>query len=324
MNILVIGSSIIDLFLQIEHEENHVIVKDNQAAFHLGDKIPTDITKLAVGGNGANVSVGLSRLGIPTTFYTYLGRDIYSYEISETLKKEGVELLTENSGETKTSMSIILKLSDDRVIFSNHSHRVHGFSYINQIKPDFAYITSIGEPWEHAYEKASQYFTKDAIPYAFAPGSHQMQKKGKAFDEVLKKAHVLFVNREEAQSIVGNSQESVDIKTLLLSLQQLGPQIISVTDGKNGAYCLDDKQNLFTIEPISVEGKTIEKTGAGDAYASGFLASYMVKKSVDTAMAWGLVNAYYSMLKIGAHDGLVRLANMDKYLQEHMPTAHTL
>src|SRR3989344_6044593 len=100
MHVLVIGSSVIDLFLSLD----------------LGDKIPSQISRSAVGGNGANVSVGLTKLEIPTTFYTYLGNDFFSREIESGLSSQGVELDIERHPESSSPLHIILDFPDDRVI----------------------------------------------------------------------------------------------------------------------------------------------------------------------------------------------------------------
>lgn len=317
MKVLVIGSSIIDLFVQIQNEKNHVAFDANKAQFTLGDKIPIDISQLTIGGNGANVSVGLSRLTLPTTFYTYLGNDIFSKQIEHTLNDEGIELTVERKVDTgQSSLSFILKLSDDRIIFSHHQKRDHNFSYAAST-PDFMYVTSIGNPWENAYQDIAEYTQQHKIPYAFAPGSHQLQEKGEAFEKILTNAHILFVNFEEACDILKLDKEQAKPQDVLYGLQKLGPQIISVTHGGKGAYALDEHGQANFIKPLPITDQAIEKTGAGDAYASGFLAAYLHEQSIEQAMAWGILNAYYSMQKIGAQEGLLKKDTMELHIKEH-------
>src|SRR3989344_413127 len=146
MNALVVGSSVIDLFLQIE-DENHLKVLDRNVSFQLGDKIPVNIRTLTLGGNGANVSVGLKRLGIHTKLFTYLGSDIFSKEIEETFEKEGIECMRAQDSGQKSSLSFIFDIASDRIIFCHHEARNHTFSYQEPQLPEFIFLTSIGKEW---------------------------------------------------------------------------------------------------------------------------------------------------------------------------------
>ena len=144
MHVLVVGSSVIDLFLSVE--QSHVQIQDKKILLNLGDKIPSQIKKLTLGGNGANASVGLTRLETPTTFYTYLGSDILSREIENGLTSEGVALMAQRD-DSQTSMSLIFDFDSDRIIFSNHVKRDHNFEIKEEGRFDYIYLHSIGEEW---------------------------------------------------------------------------------------------------------------------------------------------------------------------------------
>lgn len=316
MKVLVVGSSVIDLFLKIE-DEHHMNVEGHKVSFNLGDKIPIEITQLAIGGNGANVSVGLSRLGISTIFYTYLTNDLFSREIEEGIKKEGVRVLAEGGEGEKSSLSLVFDINQDRIIFSHHQIKEHIFSYDDAPPPDFVYVTSIGKHWENAYSSILTFLSQHHIDYAFAPGTHQLKDKGSVFLEMLAGAKIIFINKEEAQDILeytGSPSES-DIKSILLALKALGSTIVSVTDGAHGAYILDGHQQVLFIP--SIQAPILEKTGAGDAYASGFLSSYVQGNSIGTCMQWGTVNAHHSMQKVGAQTGLLRKEEMTDVLNSY-------
>src|SRR3989344_3079240 len=104
MHVLIVGTSVVDLFLDIDHD--HVKIEDRKVTFTLGDKVPSSIKKSALGGNGANVSAGLTRLEIPVTFYTYLGNDFFSREIQTGFSNEGVEIEAEKKKNTTPPLPI--------------------------------------------------------------------------------------------------------------------------------------------------------------------------------------------------------------------------
>lgn len=316
MNTLIFGSSLIDLFIHVE-DEKHLEVKESKLILSLGDKIPIEISRLAIGGNGANVSVGLTRLEIPSVFYTYLGNDIFSRQIEETIRSEGVELVVDRGESSQSSLSLILSVAHDRVIFSHHEIRSHAFSYKGEVA-EFSYITSLGREWEGAYQQVFDYLKNNGISYAFAPGSSQMQDQNEIFNMVLSSCNILFINREEAESILSTHGKTfTNINDMLNSLKSLGAKLISVTDGGQGAYLLSDTNVAYHIKPFAPPAEVVEKTGAGDSYASGFLAGYLHKMELSECMRWGAVNAAYSMKEVGAQAGLVTKKQMEQILSEH-------
>jgi sugar/nucleoside kinase (ribokinase family) len=84
---------------------------------------------------------------------------------------------------------------------------------------------------------------------------------------------VLICNREEAVEIGGGDHHVVG--DLLDTLHRLGPEIVVVTDGPEGAYASNGSERYFVpAYPDPVPPK--ERTGAGDAFSSALVAA-MVK-----------------------------------------------
>lgn len=310
MQVLVVGSSVIDLFLDIDAD--HVEIKDKKASFNLGDKVPSQIKKSAIGGNGANVSVGFSRLEIPTTFYTYLGNDFFSREIQEGLSREGIALDIEQHDETNSPLHIILDFPQDRVILSNYSKNQHGFSPKEKVF-DYIFLTSIPEDWEDAYRKILEFSKSNNIPIAFSPGTRQIEEKNALIEQTLASSKIYFSNKDEAIKIVNSQSSIINPKQLLLAVKQLGPEIVSITDGAGGAYAIDGSNNCYFIKPAP--SQRYEKTGAGDAYAAAFFAAILNEHDVPTAMSWGTLSSGGVMQKIGAQTGLLTRKQLDEQIK---------
>ena len=284
---------------------------------NLGDKIPTDIKRLTLGGNGANVAVGITRLEIPTTFYTYLGQDVLSREVEEGLSHEGVELVIDKDRAITSPLSIIFDFDDDRVIFSHHQKKDYAFNFEKEANFDFIYLTSIGDSFEKAYEQILDFANEKNVPIAFSPGVRQLENKNDLVNDVLKGSKVYFSNREEAVRITtDNEQLTTDIKELLIKVKHLGPEVVSITDGEKGAYAIDEHGNTYFIKPLPTV-ETSEKTGAGDAYSAGFFAAYLHKKTVQEAMLWGSLNANAVIQEIGAQNGLLTKKGLDEAIKSN-------
>jgi len=312
MNVLTIGSSLIDFFIQIENNDQ-IEIKDNKVLLPLGAKFPIDIKSLSLGGNSTNVASALNNLSISTSLYTYLGNDPLSKHIREKMEEKKIELIIDEINTTTGSLSLIFDFPTDRIIFSHHNKSEYDFDKgkINK-KPDFIFLTSIGNTWEKAYEKILSYAVENNIPFAFSPGSQQLRSMNEIFIRTVRSAKILMCNLDEAKKINGalNGKTVEDIKELLLSLKGSGIEVLSVTDGKNGACALGAEGQIYKINSPKPEG--YEKTGAGDAYAGAFLSAFLYNKDLKTAMRWGILNALGEMKKIGAQTGQLNLNQIEK------------
>jgi len=135
---------------------------------------------------------------------------------------------------------------------------------------------------------------------AFNPGTIQMKYGLKTFKKVLEITDIFFLNREEAIALVGKGET----EELHQKLHKLGPKMTVITDSVSGASCSDG--NKVTLQKsYSDERPVADKTGAGDAFASGFLAAIFYGKPAETALKWGVANAGSIIKEIGTTKGLL-------------------
>jgi ribokinase len=62
----------------------------------------------------------------------------------------------------------------------------------------------------------------------------------------------------------------------------------------------------------------VDRTGAGDAFASTFVAALAKGLSLEDALRWGPINSMSVVQKVGAQAGLVTEQELHAYLQ-HAP-----
>ena len=128
-----------------------------------------------------------------------------------------------------------------------------------------------------------------------------------------KRAEVFFCNVEEAQSIL--KTEENDIKKLLKEIKNLGPKIVSITDGPNGAYTYDGEE-MLKIQSYPSPKHPYERTGAGDAYSSTFTCALILGKTVSEALSWGPINSMSVIQQVGSQKGLLNMAKLKEYLKK--------
>ena len=59
-----------------------------------------------------------------------------------------------------------------------------------------------------------------------------------------------------------------------------------------------------------------ERTGAGDAFASTFVAALAIGKSIDEALSWAPINSMNVVQHIGAQAGLLKRSSLLQFLKD--------
>lgn len=312
MDVLSVGNATIDVFVLLHNLQKFSYDKfTNQIYFPLGEKVPLDEYKLTLGGNACNVSVGLSRLGLKTSLAAQVGNDEFSDKIVNTLKKENVDQTNIDKTKRETPyFNIVLAYEGERTVLEEKKPD-SGELIITNLNPKLIYLSSVSGNWKKVYE--SVFSNNSNSLFAFNPGARQISEYLDEVINILPKLEILFVNLSEAQRLTGDTNP--DIKVIIEKLSNLGPKISVLTDGTNGSYVIDKDGKIYKIGVVS-EGKPIERTGAGDSYAAGFIYGILSGKSVPESMKLGTINAGSVIKKIGAQDGLLTKEEMEQKFNE--------
>lgn len=314
LDILTIGDSAIDLFMEISQTSDTRTQTDSikpEICFYHGSKIPVERFETSIAGNAINVAVGCSLLGLKTGIYTEIGNDDNAKRIIEELKSLGINTdnIIKNPG-TQTDVHSIIVFHGERTIFSYHGERDYKLQAWQN--PQILYYTSMGKGFQKFQAELIAYLkeNKDII-LAFNPGTIQMKEGLDSFKEILEYTKILFLNMEEAAKIVGEKP----IEQIHIDLHKLGPKLTVITDGKNGANAFDG-ENLVSVNSYSDSRPVIDMTGAGDAFASGFISAIFYKKPLKEALAWGVVNSGNAIKIIGAITGFLTKDQMEETVKK--------
>lgn len=313
-NLITLGESTIDAFMALAHANSdaHLDSKNNGLCFRFGEKIDVERYTFTIGGNATNVAVGVSRLGLKATLCTEIGDDEFSLKIRNVLATEHIERVLVHQVAGPSNFSVVINFKGDRTLFVEDVKREHEFHF-NDVTADMVYITSLADEWVKPYEKALEFVEKTHAKIAFNPGSRQLHSGKDIVEKILKKTEILFVNKEEAELLLGHSEtmnhDESYVEELLTKVLNLGPKIVVITDGRKGSYAMDSTKK-FHKEKCQ-DGEIVERTGAGDAYASGFLAASLYNLPLSKAMEWGSWNATSVVSKVGAQAGLLTKEAME-------------
>jgi len=120
------------------------------------------------------------------------------------------------------------------------------------------------------------------------------------------------------------------VKILMGMIADLGPKIVAITDGVNGAYAYDgtspstssgqNPQGEFWQMPLYPDPKPpVQRTGAGDAFSSAFTVALALGKGVEEALVWGPVNSMSVVQGIGARQGLLTRPQLEELIKNAPP-----
>ncbi len=222
-----------------------------------------------------------------------------------------------------TNYHFVLTFKAERTILIKHEDYEYADPRIIDKKTDWLYFSSIGEHTLPFHHKVEAYLKRHPdVRMGFNPGTFQLRFGPKKLKDLYKRTHVLFVNREEAARILGTKK--LDIPLLFNGLHKLGSKIAVITDGPKGAYASDGNTRYFM--PSYPDPKPpISRTGAGDAFSTGFLCALIYGLPIHEALRWAPIESMHVVQFFGAQTGLLTkpklLALLKKARKNYRPKA---
>ena len=303
LDLLTIGDCSIDMFMELDKDfvSTEYEGQKLEICFFHGSKVPVESFGTSIAGNACNVAVAATKLGLKTGIYTELGEDAYGDRIINEMAEQGIDTSSciKNPG-TPTNVHAIVVHAGDRTIFSYHEPRDYKIHYWP--KPKWIFYSSLAKGFDEFQAQLVIYLKEHPdVAVAFNPGTQQLREGLPALKNILEMVSVLFVNTQEAQMIL--STEETDLLTLHKKLQELGPKLTVITLADKGSTAFDGKK-LMEEGIYDDAAPIVDKTGAGDSYAAGFIAALFYGKPLKEAMRWGSINSSGVIRKIGAIQGL--------------------
>jgi sugar/nucleoside kinase (ribokinase family) len=87
-----------------------------------------------------------------------------------------------------------------------------------------------------------------------------------------------------------------------------------VTDGPRGAYASDGVAR-YHVPAYPDPRPPQERTGAGDAFASGLLAALTRGDTLELGLAWAPINAMSAVQQVGSQTGLLYETDLPDHLK---------
>ncbi len=334
--IITIGGAIRDVFCvtdmakMIIDEEN--ISCGKMLAFELGSKIYINKFLNTMGGSACNVSIGLKKMGVNAFPYVEVGDDDAGEIIKEELKRNKVPVKLvhiDRKKQTGFSFFIVDSSSREHVVFVGKaaSEDINiDIKEISKMKPEWLYVGSLGKCPEDEFLKIRAIKKNTDVKIAINPGIDQIERKNKELLKVVKLSDVLILNRDEAISMATHGSDGINknipeyglsqIRFLFDESKKWGADIVVIADGEDGVYLKDWHTNKMYFCEAYPAKKLVDTTGAGDAFASGFMASFIQGETIERCLRLGAVNGSSVVQFLGAQEGLLTIQEAEKKIKK--------
>lgn len=307
-DVIAVGDATLDTFLRVKEavvvpsrEEHNAMV-----CLPYADKMVVESFEQQVAGNAANNAIGSARLGLCAAFYSIVGNDDSGKKVIAAMKKEKVSTkYLRVDRNMPTNYTVVLNYDGERTQLIYRLDRAYSLPKL--AKANWIYYTAVGKNHTNLEKEIINYISDAGAKLAFNPGDYQLARGAKALVPVLRMTTALFVNKEEGEKLVGRMEEC----DLLRRLADLGPKIVVVTNGSKGA-CAYDGKDAYHMRVFPV--KLVEMTGAGDSFATGFMAALYHGEGIYDALRWGTANSASVISFVGPQKGLLTKQGMQKML----------
>lgn len=304
-SVIAVGSALVDLLVRVDQTwpaQQNIIPggmelsapERSAALLRTIDAVPQQVA----GGSACNTLVGTAHLGVKSKFVGRLGDDAHGELFRSSLAQSGVDLeaIVAAGEPTGTALSVItpdaqrsmftsLAASAGIVPADLHDNLLRGFGLLHLE----GYLGSNGPVFRRVIELAR----RSATPVSLDLASFQtVAACGDLFEESLSAVEILIANEDEAKAFTGKEPGE--------ALEQMAQKVpIAVVKlGAEGALIARGSER---VRVQAIAATAIDTTGAGDLWASGFLAGWLKGLPLGEAGRWGSLCAGEVVQILGAH-----------------------
>jgi sugar/nucleoside kinase (ribokinase family) len=308
-DIVTFGSACVDVFIKLESvklQRNKELISGKGLCFNSGSKIDVDSVYFFPGGGGTNSAATFALQGFKTAFAGGIGDDIAGGQVIEDLKKRKIDTgLVFKTDKKPTNYSVVLKVEKaDRTIlvYRGASELIDkdkiAFNKIKKAK--WFYLAPLSGRAAKTTKCIVDFAKKNRIKVALNPGNSQLSLPKKELGDIINKVDILLLNQEEASVLTGIDYSKE--KEIFKKIDDICPGIAIMTKGGDGVTVSDGK-HLFSAP--GEKKNIVDNTGAGDAFGSGFVSGFIMKKDIEYAIQLAMANSVSCLTKLGAKGGLL-------------------
>jgi sugar/nucleoside kinase (ribokinase family) len=285
-----------------------------------GELIMADELPLSIGGNAANVSINLARLGVKVGAVGCVGRDAFGQFAIDTLKNGGVDVRgvrVLDGVPTAATLIINVQGEDRRFIHAAGANAAMSADGIPRdlvkrckvfyvggylLMPPLERPGTLVELFREAHAAGAKTVLDVVVP---AKGEHWHK-----FEEILTETDVFLPNSDEAELITGLS----DPLAQAVRFRAAGVKTVVITRGEQGTLLVEENRRLHAgVYPTQFVGGT----GAGDAFDAGYIAGLLAGEDSLGCLRWGSALGASCVRSVSATGSVFNRAEATEFMQRH-------
>jgi len=276
VDVFTIGSATRDVFIKSEgilvRSDSHMATGKAEC-FPLGSKIPVKEMVLTTGGAGTNAPITFARQGFSVASVVRVGNDVNGKEVIAEFAKEKIDgsyIQIDKKLQTAYSVILIAPTGERTILVHRGANANLSARQIpwGKFNPAWVYLNSLSGDMS-ILDGVLRLKKRTGCFIAWNPGGNDLELGVVKLQKYLKYIDVFIVNQEEASGLVGIPYK--DEKMLFKRLDELVPGLAIMTKGPAGVTVSNGKQ--LWVSGVYKEKEIVDRTGAGDAFCSGFVSA---------------------------------------------------
>ncbi|MBP2016337.1 ribokinase [Anaerococcus degeneri] len=302
--VVVFGSFVVDLMARSPHLPSR------------SETVKGSYFQMGAGGKGFNQGVACHKVGADMTMVTKLGNDSFKdvclnsmeeldmskdYILISEEKPTGIALIMvdENTGDNQ--ITVVPSACNDIKIEEVNS--------LENLIKEAEYILLQYEVNQDANERIKELALKNNTKVIVNTAPYV-----EVDDDFYKNLYMVTPNEVEAEAVTGIKVDNLEnLKKAASIFREKGVENVLITLGTNGVFVSDGNKEEI-IDSFKV--KTVDTTGAGDAFNGGFLAALSEGKDIWQAAVFANAVAALSVQKLGTTPAMPSREEVDKFLEE--------
>lgn len=284
-----------------------------------GELVLSPRFELTIGGNAANVSTDLSKLGVKVGVVGLVGKDVFGRHVRESLEAAGVDcrLLCE-SATSQTSQTLIVNVQGEDRRFI-HAVGANADFDASQVTPEMVrdcrvlflggYLLAEKPPVENITRlfRAARDAGIPTLLDVVVPGPGDYWPR---LRPVLELTDVFMPNEDESVLLTGETDPWRQAE----AFRSAGVRTAIITRGGHGCVIVSD-EGRFVAEAHQVP--FVDGTGSGDAFVSGYILGLLRGNNTLDCARLGSAMGASCVRSTGATTGVFNAAELAEFVATH-------
>jgi fructokinase len=298
--IIAIGNAIVDILCKTDDSflekngliKNSMSLIDNETAENLS-KITSE--KITSGGSAGNTAAALAQLKNQVAFIGKVGSDEFGEKFISEISKSGAQFVSNKNHQKPTAKSFVLVTPDasrTMCTFLGCASEIDESDIDLAIFKESSVLYLEGYLWDSA---STILALKKAISCAKKSGTKIAFSLSDSFCVSRHKSDFLALIENDLDILFANEDEAAELSINFLEHKNL---IAVVTKNDQGCEVFFDGKSF--VSPAQKIEKLLDTTGAGDAFAAGFLHGIVNNFTLEESANYGNLLASKIIQKFGA------------------------